>query len=89
MPGVHEPEPQLSPIVHAFPSSQAAVLFVKTQPAAGSQVSVVQALPSSQGVPLGAAGSSQTPVPGLQVPTPWQVPCAVQVTALPGAQTPD
>jgi hypothetical protein len=30
--------------VHAFPSSQAFVLFVKTQPVAGLQLSVVQGL---------------------------------------------
>jgi hypothetical protein len=43
----HEPPPHVSPEVQALPSSQGAVLFVKTHPVAGSQVSVVQALPSS------------------------------------------
>jgi hypothetical protein len=31
----------------------------------------VQALPSVQAVPLGAAGFEQTPVPGLQLPATW------------------
>jgi hypothetical protein len=42
------PPPHTSPVVQAFPSSQAFVLFVKTQPVAGLHVSVVQTLLSSQ-----------------------------------------
>ena len=47
-PGWQLPPPQVSPVVQALPSSQAAVLFVKTQPVAGAHVSVVQTLPSLQ-----------------------------------------
>ena len=47
------------------------------------QVSVcVQRSPSSQGVPSGNAGSEQTPVPGLHVPTPWHWSEAVHTTGL-------
>ena len=42
------PPPQVSPVVHAFPSSQAFVLLMKAQPDAGLHVSVVQALLSLQ-----------------------------------------
>jgi hypothetical protein len=42
------PPPQVSPDVHAFPSSQAIVLFVNTQPEAGLHVSVVHTLLSLQ-----------------------------------------
>jgi hypothetical protein len=45
-PALQEPPPQTSPDVHAFPSSQAIVLFVKTQPVAGLQLSVVQSFDS-------------------------------------------
>jgi hypothetical protein len=48
VPGWHEPPPQASPVVQALPSSQAFVLFVKTQPEAGAHVSFVQALLSLQ-----------------------------------------
>ena len=47
-PAKQAPPPQVSPVVQAFPSSQADVLFVKTQPVTGSQVSVVHGLTSSQ-----------------------------------------
>jgi hypothetical protein len=47
-PLMQDPLLHVSPMVHAFPSSQAAVLFVKTQPVAGLQLSVVQMLPSLQ-----------------------------------------
>jgi hypothetical protein len=36
----------VSPFVHAFPSSQAFVLFAKTHPVTGLQLSVVHTLPS-------------------------------------------
>jgi hypothetical protein len=39
---------QASPAVHAFPSSQAIVLLLNTHPVAGSQLSLVHRLPSSQ-----------------------------------------
>jgi hypothetical protein len=47
LPGRQVPNAQASPVVHTFPSSQALVLFAKTQPVAGSQLSVVQELASS------------------------------------------
>ncbi len=43
----------------------------------------VQALPSSHGVPSGAAGSEQTPVAGSQIPATWHWSDATQRTALP------
>src|SRR5262245_53828694 len=48
--------------VQAFPSSQGAMLLVKTQPVAGLQVSSVQALPSLQttGAPARHAPPPQT-----------------------------
>jgi hypothetical protein len=52
------PPEQVSFVVHALPSSQDAVLSVCTQPVAGSQVSSVQTLPSSQ---FGAAPPTQLP----------------------------
>jgi len=55
------PPEHVSPVVQALPSSHAAVLFVKTQPVAGAQVSVVQTLPSLQ---------TSVPVPGRQLPPP-------------------
>ena len=66
-PGTQVPPEQVSPVVQAFPSLQEAVLLVKTQPVAGSHVSVVQTLLSLQ----------MTAVPGTQVP-PEQVSPAVQ-----------
>jgi MFS superfamily sulfate permease-like transporter len=42
------PMAQKSPAVHALPSSHAFALFLKTQPMAGLQLSVVQTLLSSQ-----------------------------------------
>jgi hypothetical protein len=44
----HTPLAHTSPVVHAFPSSHVAVLFVWTHPVAGSQESSVHPLPSSQ-----------------------------------------
>jgi hypothetical protein len=52
----------MSPLVQPFKSSHAAVLLAKTQPFAGSQLSVVQGLPSLQGVL-----SPALQVPALQV----------------------
>ncbi len=54
------PPPQMSPNVHAFLSSHSLVLFVKTQPVAGTQVSVVQTLSSVHG---GMVAPLQTPWP--------------------------
>src|SRR6185436_4267721 len=45
---VHEPPPQLSPVVQRSPSSQLLELLVNTQPAPGTQASVVHGLKSSQ-----------------------------------------
>ena len=47
-PPTHAPLAQVSAVVHAFPSLQASVLFVKTQPLSDAHESVVQAFPSSQ-----------------------------------------
>jgi hypothetical protein len=47
-PPLQVPPPHLSFVVQAFPSLHGLVLFVWTQPEAGSHESVVQALPSSQ-----------------------------------------
>jgi hypothetical protein len=59
-PPVQVPAPlHLSLVVQAFPSSQAAVLFVWMQPLPAEQVSVVHTLPSSQ---LVAAPPLQEPV---------------------------
>jgi hypothetical protein len=43
-PPAQAPPAHASPAVHGFPSSQALVLFVKTQPVVGLQPSVVQTL---------------------------------------------
>jgi hypothetical protein len=43
-PPLHAPAEHVSPVVHALPSSQAFALFVKTQPVAGLQLSVVHGL---------------------------------------------
>ena len=47
-PGTHLPPPQASPTVQPFPSLQLALVFTCEQPPVGSQLSVVQALLSSQ-----------------------------------------
>ena len=47
-PGLQRPPPQVSPVVQAFPSLHGAVLFVWTQPVAGSQLSSVHGLLSLQ-----------------------------------------
>jgi hypothetical protein len=62
---VQRPTPQTS-AVHGFPSSShGLVLFVKTQPRAGSQVSVVQGLSSLQ---VSATPALQTPSRHVSVP---------------------
>ena len=50
-PGTQVPPAQASPMVHALPSVQASVVWACTQPAAGSHVSAVHGLPSSQFAP--------------------------------------
>jgi hypothetical protein len=72
-PDWHVPPPHVSPEVHALPSSQAFVLFVKTQPVAGLHVSVVQTLASLQ----------TTPAPAWHVPPPQVSP---DVQAFPSSQ---
>ena len=57
-PPTHAPPAQVSDVVQASPSSQAAVLLAFTQPLAGSQESSVQTLPSSQ---LGSAPPTHAP----------------------------
>jgi glyoxylate utilization-related uncharacterized protein len=47
-PPTHAPAEQASPVVQAFPSVQALLLFVNTHPVAGLHASVVQTLPSLQ-----------------------------------------
>jgi hypothetical protein len=69
VPGWHVPPPQVSPVAQAFPSSHGFVLFVNTQPAAGSHVSDVQTLLSLH----------TTALPGWQVPPPHVSP-AVQAS---------
>jgi hypothetical protein len=59
-PAWHVPPEQASPLVHAFPSSQAAVLFVWTHPVAGLHESSVHGLLSLQET---AAPAWQTPPP--------------------------
>jgi hypothetical protein len=63
-PGRHVPNAQASPVVHAFPSSQAIVLLLKTQPVVGSQLSLVQKVASSQtrGTPEHAPPEHVSPV---------------------------
>jgi hypothetical protein len=72
-PPMQEPPRQVSPVVQAFPSLQALLLFVKTQPVVGLHVSVVQTLPSLQvsaGPPTHAPPEQTSPVvhafPSLQ-----------------------
>ena len=67
VPGWQLPPEHVSPVVQALPSLHGFVLFVKTQPLAGLQVSVVQTLLSLQ----------TTAVPGWQMP-PAQASPAVQ-----------
>jgi hypothetical protein len=69
LPAPHAPPEQRSPIVQALPSSQALVLWVWTQPVAGSHESSVQGLLSSQ-----ASGA-----PPWQAPPPQASP-AVQAS---------
>jgi len=57
-PPMQTPPLHVSEVVHALPSLQGAALFAWTQPVAGSQLSSVQTLPSSQ---LGAGPPTQAP----------------------------
>jgi hypothetical protein len=74
---MHAPRLQVSLVVQASPSSQAATLFVFRQPVAGSQLSSVQRLPSSQ---LG--GAPPTHAPALQVSLVVQASPSSQAAAL-------
>ena len=58
LPPTQDPATQVSEVVQAFPSSQEAVLFVKTQPVAGTQESSVHGLLSLQ---LGALPPTHEP----------------------------
>ncbi len=71
--GLHRPAAQMSPVVHASPSLQVAVLAVWVQPLLASQPSLVHGFLSSQ---LGAA-------PPLQMPAAQMSPV---VQALPSSQ---
>jgi hypothetical protein len=73
LPATHAPPWQVSPTVQALPSSQLAVVGLKTQPAKGSQLSAVQGFWSSQTVAA----------PGRHAPS-LQVSAIVQ--ALPSSQ---
>ena len=57
-PPTQDPAAQVSEVVQALPSSQDAVLFVETQPVAGTQESSVHELVSSQ---FGAEPPTQDP----------------------------
>jgi hypothetical protein len=61
-PPTHVPLLQVSLIVQRLPSSQGSVLFVCTQPVAGSHESSVQTVPSLQ-----LSGGPPTQLPPLQV----------------------
>jgi hypothetical protein len=64
-PPTQDPPLQASAVVHAFPSLQATVLFVCTQPVAGLQESSVQPFPSSHasdGPPTHAPLTHASPV---------------------------
>ena len=74
-PALHPPLAHLSPVVHAFPSSQGAVLGTFKQPDCGAQKSVVQGLPSSQVSPTSPL---HTPASQLEV----------NVQGLPSSQAP-
>ncbi len=58
VPALHDPPLHRSPVVQAFPSSHASVLFACAQPEAGTQLSVVQRFPSSQ---FGGGPPTHTP----------------------------
>jgi hypothetical protein len=73
----HTPLEQVSTVVHAFPSSQAAVLFVCTQPVAGLHESSVQPLPSLQ-----PSGADPTHTPPEQVSTVVHAFPSLQATVL-------
>jgi hypothetical protein len=75
VPGVHCLSLQVSPFVHTFPSSQGKVFAAWTQPAVGSQLSVVQSVPSAQ--PFAASLGVPTHAP------PWHV--SASVHALPSS----
>jgi hypothetical protein len=49
---------------------------------------MLQALPSSQGVPSGCVGFEQVPDMGLQMPTPWHWSLAVHTTGFAPAHAP-
>jgi hypothetical protein len=76
-PPAHAPPLQVSNVVQALPSSQAAALLVLTQPVAGSHESSVQVLPSSQ---FGGTPPTQTPPP--QVSPVVQASPSLQATVL-------
>ena len=73
-PPTQAPDEQVSPLVHAFPSSQAAVLFTYAHPVAGLQLSLVQTLLSLQ-----VTAATPTHVPPEQV--------SPVVQAFPSSQT--
>ena len=83
-PPTHDPPEQVSSIVHASPSSHGSELSVLTHPVAGSHVSSVQMLPSSQ-----SAGAPPTQVPAAHVsPTVQASPSSHGSVLLANSQTP-
>lgn len=67
-PPTHAPPEQVSPVVHASPSLQGAVLAACQQPVAGEQPSVVQTLLSSQ---LGAGPPVHEPAEQTSLVVHW------------------
>ena len=66
-----------------LPSSQTSGEPPTHTPEALHASTVVQTLPSLQGVPLALGGFEQSPVPGLQVPAAWHWSDAVQTMGVP------
>ena len=81
-PGLQVPPPHVSPLVHAFPSSQAFELLVWTQPEAESHESSVHGLLSSQ-----LRGVEWQPVAESHVSSVQRFP-SLQSTGAPGLQRP-
>ncbi len=70
------------PVLHWSPEPEQSVKPPPPQTPAVQVSPALQNTPSSQTVPSPTAGSLQTPVPGLQVPTAWHWSLAVQTTEL-------
>ena len=77
-PGEQLPAMQMSPMLHALPSSQLAEFGTETQPIAGSHEFVVHTLPSSQssGVPATQAPAWQISLPLHKLESAHELPSA-------------